>query len=117
MTATQFYADDISPRQQAFAIIKDFIAGKPFPGPRMFKRMRPGSDDVWEMRTADLRFFGWFAAKDCFVAVAGDFFETLKEDKSRYEAHRLDVLAKRIAIDLDEPKYLKGAKENDVVSG
>ncbi len=116
MKAQAFYREDISPRQQAASILKLFITGKPFTGTGMFKRLSPSSDDVWEMRTPDLRFFGWVPKKDVFLAVRGDVFENLKNDKSLYEKHRIETKDVRHSIDLDEPKYLEGASEHDIVS-
>lgn len=85
-------------------------------GTKAFRKMRPLTDDVWEFRTPDLRFFGWFHKPNCFVAVSGALFKDLKADKSLYEKHRIAVIEARKAIELDEPKYLAGAGEDDVVS-
>ncbi|ULR43160.1 hypothetical protein [Rhizobium sp. K102] len=114
--ATAFYPDTIRPSQQALAILKDFISGKPFPGPRLFKKMSPKNNDVWELRTPDLRFFGWFYHKDCYIATTGEFFERLKYNPMLYEEHRINCLKIRDELDLDPPKYMQGANANDVVS-
>ena len=116
MQAKPFYPDSMSPRQQAFDLLKSFIIGRDFHSNKMFKRMSPQSDDVYELRSDDLRFFGWFPKKDCFVAVVGDEFAALKEDKTLYEVHRLECIAFRNKLDLNEPKYIPGAKEHDVIS-
>ena len=116
MKAEAFYREDIAPRLQAAAILKQYITGRPFIGSRMFKRLSPSSDDVWELRTPDLRFFGWAPMKDVFLAVCGDVFANLKSDQSLYEAHRISTKAVREKLNLDEPKFLKGANENDIVS-
>ena len=116
MKAQAFYPEDIAPRQQAASILKQYITGKPFVGSRMFKRLSPLSDDVWELRTPDLRFFGWIPRKDVFLAVRGDLFVNLKNDATLYEKHRIATKAVRASINHDEPKYLRGAKENDIVS-
>ncbi|MDF1599686.1 hypothetical protein PZ895_07840 [Mesorhizobium sp. YIM 152430] len=114
--ARSFYRDHIAPAQQALAILQSYNAGHAFIGSRMFQRMSPSSDDIWEMRTPDLRFFGWVPTRDCFIAVKGDLFENLKNDKSLYERHRIDAKLHRADTDLDEPKYQAGAKEADIVS-
>jgi len=115
--AKPFYSDSSAPAKQAFSLIKHFISGKAMRGSRLFQRMSPSGDDVWELRSdPDLRFFGWFPKVDTFVAVKGDFFGPLKADPSLYEKHRLTVIQYRKEIDLDEPQYLPGAGEEDVVS-
>lgn len=111
-----FYATNAPPRYQAQSLIKDFITGKPFRETRLFKRMRPNSNDVYELRSDDLRFFGWFPRMDVFVAVRGDTFTNLKNDLTLYELHRIATLDFRNAIDLDEPKYEPGAGEFGVIS-
>jgi hypothetical protein len=116
MQADPFYKTNARPRYQAHDLIKAFITGRPFLENRLFKRMSPNSDDVYELRTPDLRFFGWFPHKDCFVAVVGDTFERLKEEPSLYEKHRIHCVAFRREIDLDEPKYEAGAGEHGVIS-
>ncbi|WP_132589063.1 hypothetical protein [Rhizobium sp. BK068] len=114
--AEAFYRGDLEPKRQAYAILKDFITGKPFPGPKLYKKMRPVSDEVWELRTPDLRFFGWFVRKDCLIVVSGALFINLKADSSLYEEHRLKCIRARNDIDLDPPKCLQGAEPNDVIS-
>ncbi|MBY5743494.1 hypothetical protein HFO28_07795 [Rhizobium leguminosarum] len=114
-TATAFYEGDIQPKRQALAILKDFIVGKPFPGPKLYKKMSPHTDDVWELRTPDLRFFGWFYRKNCYIATSGELFEKLKADERLYEEHRINCIKARNGMDLDPPKYLQGATADDVI--
>lgn len=114
--ASPFYEDDVAPKMQAAALLKSFITGAPFLGSRLFKKMSPATNDVWEMRSPDLRFFGWFPCQDCYVAVSGDLFGNLKDDVSLYEKHRIECVQFRSELNMTEPKYMVGAKENDVVS-
>lgn len=114
--AEAFYQDDLAPALQARNLIKSFETGAPFKGSKLFKKMSPLSDDIFELRSPDLRFFGWFPKIDHFIAVRGDLFENLKADTSLYEQHRLAAVGFRQELDLDEPKYTPGAGEQDVVS-
>lgn len=111
-----FYRQDVKPAFQAHDLLVRFISGKTFDDSRLFKRMIPMSDDVWEFSTPDLRIFGWFQEKNRFIAVKGDFFEALKSDRSLYESHRMECIAHRDALDLDEPKYLRDGNYRDVIS-
>ena len=45
----------------------------------MFHDMEPSTDDVWEMKTADLRIFGWMYQRRKFIAVWGGFADRYKE--------------------------------------
>src|SRR5262245_12753872 len=58
-----------SPAHQAFALFQQFISGAPLNAGKQFKRMLPKADDVFEFVTPDIRFFGWFYKRDCFIAV------------------------------------------------
>lgn len=114
--AQSFYAESIRPSGQALDILKTYITGKTVTGTRMFTRMRPITDDVWEMRTDDLRFFGWVPEPNSYIAVVGDFFEHLKADPSLYELYRIKTLTERAQLNLDDPKYIAGAQERDIVT-
>lgn len=107
---------DLRPAEQVLDLLRQFITGAPFPNSRWFKLMRPVSDDVWEFSKPDVRIFGWFPAKDNFVAVRGDFLENLKTNPALYSEHRNACVDHRKSIDLDEPKYRSGATYNDVIS-
>lgn len=106
---------NLAPRFQAHALLHDFVVGKPLRVGRAFKRMRPHEHDVFELVTPDLRIFGWFPKKDAFIAVAGDFMEKT-HGHDLYEGYRNKVVRERERIELDEPKWLLGASEDDVIS-
>ncbi len=57
-----------------------------------FRRLGPRRLRLWEMRTSDTRSFGWFAARDVFVAVCGERTARLKDDKSLYVAAQQQVI-------------------------
>lgn len=116
MKAAAFYSESMRPALQAQNLLRHFISGKPMQHSRLFRQMSPLSNDVWELRSDDLRFFGWFHRKDCYVAVSGDLFENLKADKSLYEMHRIKAVKARDALNLNDPKHLQGAGRHDVLS-
>lgn len=114
-TASAFNPSDISPRMQAHAFLRHFISGQPMSVGRQFKRMRPEDRDVFELVTPDLRIFGWFPSLNKFVAVAGDFMVNT-HTHDLYAGYRDLVARERGELELDEPKWIVGATENDVVS-
>ncbi|MGG7519660.1 hypothetical protein ACQ3G6_17430 [Allorhizobium undicola] len=114
--ATPFYAGQAAVKYQIHDFLKQYITGKPLTSPRMFRTMRPVKDDIYELKTADVRIFGWFYRKDVFIAVKGDLFCNVKFDESLYEAHRIECLRVRGIINLDEPKFVAGALNSDVLS-
>ncbi|RUW98318.1 MAG: hypothetical protein EOS71_00400 [Mesorhizobium sp.] len=115
LRATAFDPINIAPRHQAAALFRDFISGKPLNVGRTFKRMRPKEADVFELVTPDVRIFGWFPKKNVFVAVAGDLMENT-HGHDLYPGYRDMVVHERNNLDLDEPKWLQGVGEDDVVS-
>jgi hypothetical protein len=76
--------------------------GKPWPG-------------VWELKTPDLRIFGWFPVQNKFIAVNGCDAQKVKEYRL-YGGFRDEVVRCRGHLPLDEPKYVAGEDFSDVVS-
>jgi hypothetical protein len=77
--------------------------------------LRPAGDGVWELKTADLRVFGWFHAKDCFLGHCADTAERVKEHRL-YTGYVGEVVRFRDSLPLDEPKYIPGEDPDAVVS-
>src|ERR1700733_4902519 len=49
-----------------------FCAGDTLTYDHQFKPLTYVEDGIWELKTADLRIFGWFPEKDCFIGVIAD---------------------------------------------
>lgn len=99
-----------TPQEQLDQILYRWIAGKQIAYSRMFKDLMPGRDEVWELKTADLRVFGWLAERCRFIAVLGDYADHYKGPNRRrsYETARQFVVQYRDRLDLDEPKFVTG---------
>ena len=50
---------DLTPSEQLDNLLHRWISGQPMRYDRAFKDLMPPEDEVWEMKTADLRIFGW----------------------------------------------------------
>ena len=72
-------------------------------------------DGVWYLRTPDLRIFGWFPKRDCFVAVVANSLERVIGN-NLYQGHRAEVRFFRDRLLLDEPKFIAGDDPHGVVS-
>ena len=104
----------MSPKQQAYKLVKDFVAGE-----NMFadgwgpKPLQPddGVHGVWELRTPDWRFFGWFCRRGVFVVTAVETKATLLRDRS-YGIFRDQLVEIRNVLDLDDPKVIYGKYED-----
>src|SRR5579871_1034018 len=99
-----------SPLEQVDEILYRWITGKDLRYGRWFKDLMPRSDEVWEMKTADIRIFGWIYRPRTFVAVFGDYADLYKGKIQRrsYEEAKRRVKRERDALDLDPPKYAGG---------
>ena len=76
----------------------------------MFKDLMPIRDEVWEMKTADIRVFGWMYRPRVFIAVFGDCADTYKGKSATasYEVAKRRVVRERDRLDLDDPKFTPG---------
>ena len=80
-----------------------------------FKPLAHIQDGVWELKTADLRIFGWFHTKDCFIG--SDVDETWRIKQFRlYHGYRQQCVLRRNALNLDDPKFIPGDDPHAVVS-
>jgi hypothetical protein len=86
------------------------MAGDPMRYGPMFHDMDPGSDEVWELKTADLRIFGWIYRPREFIAVNGGYTDDYKPPTKtkNYADDRRDVVNARNALPLDPPKFATG---------
>lgn len=82
---------------------------------RSFKPLVHIHDGVWELKTPDLRVFGWFYRKDCFIGHVANHTEIVKKYRL-YHGHAGEVARFRDSLALDEPKYVPGDDPNAVVS-
>jgi len=100
-----------SPEEQLDFMMYKWIARKENNYDRMFKDLMPLKDEVWEMKTADIRVFGWLYKPLIFIAVFGDYADLYKgrNVKASYEQAKRKVLKHRNNLDLDAPKFTPGA--------
>jgi hypothetical protein len=104
-----------TPLEQLDALLAVFCAGDPLSYGQRFKPLNALGDGVWELKTADLRIFGWFPRKDCFVATDADLARTVKSNRL-YRPYAEQAVRFRDRLGLDEPKFVPGEDPLDVVS-
>ncbi len=106
---------ELTPHEQLAALIEVYASGDTLTFDHSFKPLFPREHGVWELKTADLRVFGWFCAKDIFIAHAANLAQIIK-DHGLYHGYINEVVSFRSNLDLDEPKFISGSNPNDVVS-
>lgn len=104
----------MNPREQAFGALRDFISGcHPGDFEKPPCRLRPEQFGVWELRTADLRFFGVFPIKDTFIWISAcTKSQATKNANDGYSKHQRLTLLFMNDLDLDEPKLLHGEMQD-----
>src|SRR5690349_19254280 len=111
-TLQSFFESEITPIEQLDAFLGTYCAGEELVFERQFWPLRHIDKGVWELKTRDLRLFGWFHKKDCFVCTSLDDATKVKAHQL-YEGHRDQAVHDRDAMDLDEPKFVPGDDPND----
>ena len=107
---------ELSPLEQLAAFIETYASGEPLVFGRSFKPISHVSGGVWELKTADLRVFGWFPSQDVFIGHAANLSETIKSVRGMYHGYANEVVHYRKNLDLNEPKFVPGDDPNAVVS-
>lgn len=114
-THDPIYAD-MTPMEQVSALFSEFILGINFSTDRRFKKLnRTPSFNVWELKTDDIRIFGWVPQKDHFICAFGDS-ATVVKDFSMYGAYMAKTKYVIDDLNLNEPKFLEGKEYCDVIS-
>lgn len=115
-----FWGDKkIRPIEQLFDLLGGFCGGERMNYGPDFKVLDPRSDGknygIWELKTPDLRVFGWFFQKDIFIVsevVLADFLKKM----NNYNRHVEFAVQYRDKLELDPPKYLQTMEYADVIS-
>ena len=106
---------EVSPAQQLDSLGEEFCSGETLTFGLQFKPLNHLRDGIWELKTADLRIFGWFWKRDHFIAGNIDLATKVKS-YNLYAGYAGEVERFRNALDLDEPKFVPGEDPNVVVS-
>jgi hypothetical protein len=105
----------IPPAEQIDDLFHSFLSGEQLIFTRQFRVVRAEDNAVWELKTPDIRIFGWFMAKDCFVAVFGNWTDTIK-DHDLYRGYRIAIRRLRRELGIDATLCVKGVEPDDVLS-
>lgn len=96
-----------TPIQQVDDLFHDFISGEDLGLYEKAHLMNPDTMYIWELKTIDVRLFGWVYRRRCFILANIDSAARIKE-RGLYAPYRNDTSRKRDMIDLEEPKYVEG---------
>jgi hypothetical protein len=97
----------MSPLQQMDDLLHDFGSGEDLSFWQRSHSMNPSEDGIWELKTTDLRLFGWFKTRGMFVIANLDTAMRCKL-YGLYAGYRGDCVRRRDALNLDPPKFMTG---------
>jgi hypothetical protein len=102
-----------TPAAQMDTLLRKWNAGRPMQYGRAFSNLRPTARGVWEMKTADLRVFGWLYRPKVFIATFAGFADDYKSQngnppKESYDDARNRVVWIRNRINVDPPLFTTG---------
>jgi hypothetical protein len=102
-----------TPKEQLRERLRQWMSGEPMGFDRVFHHMTPERHGVWEMKTADLRIFGWMYKPKQFIAVKGGYTDHYKKPtKTKFYAdERREVVKARDDLPLDGQKYVVGTRD------
>jgi hypothetical protein len=101
--------------EQVVDLTDTFCAGESLNYNQQFHIVRPISHGVWELKTGDIRIFGWFHQSDHFIGVVADEAYRVKYHQL-YTGYVGEVVRFRDALALDEPKFIAGDDPYAVLS-
>src|ERR1700733_6008804 len=98
---------EATPAEQIDQIFYEFLSGMPLIYSKQFRFIRAEKNAVWELKTPDMRIFGWFLKKDCFVGVFGDWADRVKEH-DLYRGYRIEIRRIRRELGVDDTLCVEG---------
>jgi hypothetical protein len=106
---------EATPAEQLDDVFHAFLSGKELSYGLQFRYIRAEKNPVWEFKTPDLRIFGWFMKKDCFVAVFGNWANVVK-DHDLYRGYRIAIRRLRRELEIDKTLCVEGVAVDEVLS-
>ena len=109
----------MNPLQQADYFLHKFVRGDKLicRDGRDLKELYPTRHEVWELKTSDIRFFGWFYTPHIFICYQVEYKNRLEEMRviniNLYDIYRNATRDFRDNLDLNEPKV---AQRSDVTN-
>ena len=101
---------------QLVAEVRGFCRGDGLAVTTDFHCLRPERDFVWQLKTADLRLFGWFVVPNWIVLHSIGDANDLHEDWDKYKPFVQEVVNFRSQLPPGLPGPVRGVKSSDVIS-
>ena len=92
----------MSPLEQFIDLHSTFAAGECLVFGNDLNPLHPIDNGIWELKTADLRVFGWFVRQDCMIAQCADTAANVK-NHNLYVGYRDETVRFRNQLNLSDP--------------
>lgn len=103
-----FYENALSPKDQLRDICRNFLLGADLSNERLPPHsMQPIDSGVWELRTPDLRLFGWAYRKNTIIVSAIDTKQRCSQ-LGLYSEYRDQAVQDRDSLNLKPPSHVTG---------
>lgn len=106
---------DADPAEQLGALFGAYVDGEALLFDRQLHHLRPREHGAWELKTPDLRVFGWFVRRNCFVCCFGELADKVKKH-DLYRGYVNETKRLRAGLSLASPDHVTGVEYNDVLS-
>ncbi|MCK1682155.1 hypothetical protein IVA87_22735 [Bradyrhizobium sp. 147] len=106
----------LSAHEQVSNLLGRYLTNKPFVLKSPISPLRHLENGVWELKTLDVRVFGWFAAKDCMVIDSGCDVKPLKARQLAYSGFINQTAYIRKSLGFTSKEYIQGTDPNDILS-
>jgi hypothetical protein len=98
---------ELTPLEQVDEFFHDFVSGEDMAYYHKCHFMTPLSEGIWELKTIDVRMFGWFQIRSIFVIANVNTMDVVKKHHL-YAGYRDDTIRRRNQLSLDNPKFVSG---------
>ncbi len=106
----------LSSAEQVSGLLGRFLRNKPFVLRSPLSPVRALQDAVWELKTLDVRIFGWFTSRDCMVVDFGCDVKKLKNGEFNYSGCINQTRYTRTSLGFADNEFIQGTNVHDVLS-
>jgi hypothetical protein len=106
----------LSAKEQVSNLFGRYLTNRPLILRSPISPLRHLRDAIWELKTLDVRIFGWFAAKDCMIIDAGCDAKLLKAEKLNYSGFIVQTSYVRKSLGFTSADYIQGTEPNDILT-
>ena len=106
----------LSSKEQVSNLFGRYLKNKPLVLQSPISPIRHLEQGIWELKTLDVRVFGWFANKDTMILDAGCDVKLLKAGNLAYSGFINQTNYIRKSLGFSSADYIQGTTPNDILT-